>query len=307
MPALEEGKVQQAVFVAHLGFGIFHQRFEISLLLVSIAHPLRILAQLAGVKGAAKDIFQNDGVRNAEGMRVLHGRPQLAAANMLVAFKADLPDFDFGPFLHHKSHAHRRRRNRPHFRADRGELVTVLAFQLFQRDLGLLHLGGIVLALHAQPDFAFLKAIEHVALGDGVEPFILDRANGGLFFDVNMDGPALGALFALNADVFKISGVPQRAEVALDSGCIVGIAWAGKDSGADGLRRYAAVAVNGDFLNEIALLPPGAKAKPTDAGRQRHRPQQAALRKVWYPAAPGIPRACRMLPLRVRNRKTSRA
>src|SRR5207248_11319964 len=128
--------------------------------------------------------------------------------------------------------------------------------------------------------------------------FIRDRANGGFLFDVNMDGPGLGALSALNADIFKISGVPQRAEVTLDSGCIVGIARAGKDSGADGFRRYAAVAVNGDFLNEVALLPPGAKAQAKDASRQRHRPQQAALRKVWYPAAPGIPRACRMLPLR---------
>ena len=185
--------------------------------------------------------------------------------------------------------------------------MTVLALQFFQRDLGLLHLGGIVLALHAQPDFAFLKAIEHIALRDGIEALVIDRANGGFFFYVNVNDPALGALFALNADVFKISRVPQRAEIALNGGFIVSIARAGKNAGADGLRRYAAVAVNGDFLNEIALLPPGAKAKPTDAGRQRHRPQQAALRKVWYPAAPGIPRACRMLPLRVRNRKTSRA
>src|SRR5438105_2438318 len=240
-------------------------------------------------------------------MRVLPRRAQLAAAQVFVALKADLAHFDLGAFLHHKRHAYRRRRNRPHLRPDRGELVSVLALQLFQRDLGLLHFGGIVLALHAQPDFALLEAIEHVALGDGIQAFVVNRTDRRLFFHVDVNGPALGAFLALHADIFKISRVPQRAEVTLNGGFIVGIAGTGKDSGADSLRRYAAVAVNGDFLNEIALLPPGAKAKPTDAGRQRHRPQQAALRKVWYPAAPGIPRACRMLPLRVRNRKTSRA
>jgi hypothetical protein len=68
-----------------------------------------------------------------------------------------------------------------------------------------------------------------------------------------MQDPALGGSLALEADVLEIASVPQRVEVALNSGLIVDVTRMGEDMGANRLRRNTAVAVDFDGTDQILL------------------------------------------------------
>jgi hypothetical protein len=85
-----------------------------------------------------------------------------------------------------------------------------------------------------------------------------------------MDTPAFGTLFALDANVLEVSGVPQRVEVALQSGFIVNIARPREDAGANSIRRNAAVTVDQYFLNDTAFLSPQQRTKQEQARSHDH-------------------------------------
>ena len=265
--------------VVNLGLGILHQHFEVAAVLIFRAHPLGVFVELGGVVSLGEEVFQEDGVRNADRLQVLHGAAQNAGVDVLVADEGNLADFDLGPFLHHERDAHRGRRNGANFGADGGELPAVLGQQFLDRDFGFLDFGGIVLAFHRQPDFAFLEAVQHVAVGDRIQPGVFDLANGGPLFDVDVDAPALGRLLALEADVFKVAGVPQRVEVAFQGGFVVDVAGAGEDAGLDGFGGNAAVAVDLDLDYQI-LLAQTRRAQQENDQNSRQRTQSRPFPKL---------------------------
>ena len=111
------------------------------------------------------------------------------------------------------------------------------------------NLRRIVLALDGEADFLFLEAIEHVGLRDRVEALVVDLADGGLFFDEDVEDDALLRVFPLDAQILKVAGVPERVEVALDGDGIVGVTGMGEQAREYGLLGDAAVADDADRLN----------------------------------------------------------
>src|SRR5215470_6303130 len=89
-----------------------------------------------------------------------------------------------------------------------------------------------------------------------------------------MDAPAFRSLFPFEADVFEVSSVPERIEIAFQACGVVDVARFGIDSSLDRLRGNAPVAVHHDFGNHI-LLSPTSRAKQNQKSDQEIR-QQAA-------------------------------
>ena len=180
-------------------------------------------------------------------------RAQGAVVDVFVAPETDVADLDLRAFLDHEGDGDGGGRDGTDFGADGGELTAVFGEQSFQDDFGFLDFGGVVLALDRQPDLAVLEAVEHVAGGDRVESGVVDFADRGPLFDVDVNDPALGALLALEADVLEITGVPEGVEVPLDGGGVVDVADFGEDAGFDGVGGNAAVAVDHDANDEVLL------------------------------------------------------
>jgi len=132
-----------------------------------------LLQVLVASLGLVEQIFEEDGVRESDGLQFFY----LAARRvrfvwiLLVAAEADAPDLTLGPLFDHKVNRRERRRRDGggYFGPNGGETDAVLGEQLFQGDFGLSDLRGIVLALDGKSDLAFFEAVEHVAGGDGVQ------------------------------------------------------------------------------------------------------------------------------------------
>ena len=95
---------------AHVRGGIAGLGHKVAALAIGLFHPLRVLIQLAGVEGG-KQVLKNDGVWDADRLGVDHGVAQNAVAEVVVALKGNLADFDRGPLLDPGGDAHRRRRD----------------------------------------------------------------------------------------------------------------------------------------------------------------------------------------------------
>src|ERR1019366_842497 len=217
------------------------------------ADAFRVFFEFGGVVGLGDEVFQKNGVRDADGLQVLHRRAQGAVIDVFVAPEAYPTHLNLRPFANHERDADGVGRNRAHLGANRRELTPVLREQLFQRHFGLLDLGRVVLVLHRQSHFAILEAVEHVAGGNRIQAGVVDLADGRPLLEVDVKNPAFGALFALKADVLKVARVPQGVEVAFDGGRVVDVADLGKDAGPDRVGRDAAVAVDGDPDDQILL------------------------------------------------------
>ena len=144
--------------------------------------------------------------------------------------------------------------------------------KLFNGDFGLLNLGGIILALDREPDFTFLESVEYVTGRDRVQAGVVDLPDGRALFQINVENPSLGRLLALNADVFEISGVPQRIEIALYGGWVVNVPGFCEDSRFDGFGGNAAVAVDPNIHDEVFLGQQGGAQKQQDQNKPWHRP-----------------------------------
>ena len=131
----------------------------------------------------------------------------------------------------------------------------MLGEELLEDGLGALDAGGVVLTFYGEADLGFFEGLLGVGEGDGVEALVVDLADGGLFADVDDELDAGGGVDALNADVFKVAGVPEGVEVALDDGGIEEIALAGEETGEDGLLGDAAVADDLTGWQRVWALP----------------------------------------------------
>jgi len=172
---------------------------------------------------------------------------------VLIAAETNAPNLYFRAFFDDESDANGVGRDGTDFGADGSELVAVFGEQLLQHDLSLLHLGGIVLVFDRKRNLALLEAIEHVAGRNCIQTDIVDLADRGPFFDVNVKDPTLGILFPLKANVFKIASVPERVEVTLDGRRVIHVADFGEDAGFDRVGRYTAIAVGLNADNELLL------------------------------------------------------
>jgi len=65
--------------------------------------------------------------------------------------------------------------------------------------------------------------------------------------------PAFGVLFALEADVLKVAGIPESVEVPFDGRGIVDVADLAENAGLDRLGGDAAVAMDSDVDDEVLL------------------------------------------------------
>src|SRR5208337_1463683 len=165
--------------------------------------------------------------------------------------------------------------------SNRGELAPVLGQQSLQGNFGLLDLRGIVLAFHRESDLAVLEPVEHVAGRNRVQPGVVDLANGGPLFEVDVKDPAFGTLFAFKTDVLKVARVPQRIEVTFDGGGVVDVAYLAEDPRLDRVRRDAAVAVDRDADDQVLL-----------ADNRRSHQQECQQRENMVPEWPELPTSC---------------
>jgi hypothetical protein len=79
----------------------------------------------------------------------------------------------------------------------------------FDRHFRFFHFRRVVLTLYRQADLRFLEAVQDVAGGDRTQAHVVDLADGRLFLDLDNQPPSLGSLFAAEADVFEVAGVPE--------------------------------------------------------------------------------------------------
>jgi len=105
---------------------------------------------------------------------------------VFIAPEADASNFNLGPFVDNKGDADGSGRDGADFGANGGELTSVLGEQLFQRDLGLLDLRGVVLVLNRESDLALLEPVEDVAGGDRIQTGVVDLAYGRPLLEVNV-------------------------------------------------------------------------------------------------------------------------
>ena len=92
---------------------------------------------------------------------------------------------------------------------------------------------------------------------DSVQPLVVDLADGGLFADKNIQDDALFGVFALDAEIVEVAGIPERIEVALDRDRVVGVAGVGKEPRQHGLFGNAPVADDPNRIDSLRLSGPG--------------------------------------------------
>src|SRR5690242_13559823 len=69
-----------------------------------------------------------------------------------------------------------------------------------------------------------------------------------------MNGPAFGRLFALHAHIFKITAVPDRSEIALQSGFVVNVAFTRVNPGFNCFGWDSPITTDVNMLNDLASL-----------------------------------------------------
>ena len=167
--------------------------------------------------------------------------------------------------------------------------MSVLGQQFLQHDFRFLHLRGIVLVLHREPDLALLEAVEHVGLGDRVQAAVLDLADGRLLFDIDVQDDALGGVFALEAQVVEVAGVPQRGEVAVDRERINRIPRLEEHARLDRVARNAAVAVTLDAGEQRRLLLRRARGRRGGCSQDAEKKEQSGGGKESTAPAQRVP------------------
>ena len=95
-----------------------------------------------------------------------------------------------------------------------------------------------------------------------------------------MKNPALGALLALEADVFKVAGIPESVEVALNGGSVVDVARLGEDAGPDRVGGDAAIAMNVDADDKILLADDGSGEKQNPATKREDDSNRCSAAKL---------------------------
>src|SRR5579871_4870106 len=232
-PALATGAAHGDGLVENLGG-------EIALILVCYADALFVLLELVHIVGFGKQVFQNNRVRDADGVGVGHGADDLPLGECLVAFDIDLAHLHFGPLVHVERDAERRGRNLLDDRIDSGVLASAFGKKLFEDDGGALDLIGIVLRLDRQTDAPVFEAVEHFGDGGRFQALIVDGAHDAAFHNYISDDEARTALFDFDADIVKAAGVVENAQIVGGGLFAVDIPRLGGDERFQGVLWHAA-------------------------------------------------------------------
>jgi len=151
----------------------------------------------------------------------------------MVSRELDLPDFYLWPFFDFEHQNHRiARGDALVLRRDLGKLPPVFSQQFLQYHFRFFDLRRIELAFHAQPDFAFLEAVENVRFRNRVISVIADAPDLRPLFDLEDDDFPVGFLGRIldpQFYVFKELRVPQRLKIAPQGLFVVHIAVAGEN------------------------------------------------------------------------------
>src|SRR5579872_6950719 len=131
--------------VVDVGLWLLNQNFEIPAVLVLGANPFRVLLEFGGIVRLRENILEENRMRHADRLEVLHRTTKDAAFNVLVPFENNLAHLHLRSFFDCESKAHGVWRNGVNLGTHGGELSAMLSQQLLDGDLGLLHFGGIVL------------------------------------------------------------------------------------------------------------------------------------------------------------------
>ena len=137
----------------------------------------------------------------------------------------------------------------------------------------------IVLALHAEADLLLLEPVEHIGLRNRVKPLVVDLPDSRFFTDEDVENGSLGSVFFLDADVFKVAGVPQGVEVALYSGRVVIVADVRIEAGEDRFFGDTALTDDPDIGDDIAVLREGWRNGAEEYG-QVPNPLSVSLRRI---------------------------
>ena len=173
---------------------------------------------------------------------------------MLVADELDLADLDRRAFLDTEVDLHRGGRDGLDVGLDDGELVAVLCEEFREYGFGAHHLGRIVLAFHREADLLLFEAVEDIGGRDGTVALVIDFADGGPFLDEDVEDDAFLRVFAFDAQVLEVAGVPEGVEVAFDRDWIVRVPDMGEHTGEDGFLWNTPVADDADRFDDLRLL-----------------------------------------------------
>src|ERR1035438_6035480 len=113
-----------------------------------------------------------------------------------------------------------------------GGVLPAAFGQVFLEDHGgTLDLVGVVLRFHAEPDLAFLEAVEDFGDGDALGARVLNGTDDAALGDHEADDEAEASGFGFQADIVEASGVPEDHEIAAQRLFVVDVARFGNDQG----------------------------------------------------------------------------
>ena len=110
------------------------------------------------------------------------------------------------------------------------------------------------MAFDGEADLFLLEAIEDVGRRNGAVALVIDFADGWPFADEDVEDDAFIRVFAFDAQVLEVAGVPEGVEIALNGDRIVNITRMCEHAGEDGFLGNTAVADDPDGIDGLRLL-----------------------------------------------------
>ena len=202
---------------------------EIPRILIRLAHAILVFIQFGAVIRLGENVLKQDGVRNADAVRVLHGANHPAVVVRGVVLNFDMPHLHLRAFIHHEGNLQRRWRNLFDLRIDGGILTAALRQVLLEHHGRALDLVRIVLRFHAQADLAFLEAVQNFGDGDGFGAGVFNGTDHAPLDHYEANQKAGASRFGFQADIVETSGIPQGHEIPAQRFFVINIAGLGNN------------------------------------------------------------------------------
>ena len=214
---------------------------------------LLVVFELHLVVSLGEDALEEDRVRHAIGVQVLHGLDHPVGVFSLVALDIDVPHLHLGAFIDVESDLQGGGRNLLDARLDGGVLMAALGEKLLQRHHRALHLVGIVLRFHREADLALLEAVQNFGDRDRVDARVVDGADHAPLDQHPVDDDAGLSLFGFQADIVEAALVPQQTEIAAHGVYAVDVPHLLFDDRLEGVLGDAAGALEIDGFDHLSL------------------------------------------------------
>ena len=250
----------RAIFIHRFQILHVHDYFEIPVILIQPSDAdFEILIQLGAVEGFGHHGNVGDAERNAIWAVVAHRANDSAAGESLVSNNGDRADLDLGPFIDVENQ----------FNGvagcdalvswlHSGKLPPVLGEQFLDNHFRALDLGGIELALDAQPYFLLLEGVQNIRFRDGLVSFVLDTPDDRPLLHMENHYFPVGLariVLHLEPNILEELGVPERQKIAPDGICVIGVALPRENPREQRIPRDAAISF--EFNARDDVLRPG--------------------------------------------------